>query len=122
MASHHSQKPAQPFSRCHPVPGPYQPSDSAGGSWAPRWGPPRATLGSVPWGPETLGFSPVPQGVAHTHTDLSLGCQQVLQVGSSHLVLLHLVSVPALDGDSGLAHLVDKPVGEQSGLRTEAAE
>lgn len=51
---------------------------------------------------------------SHTHTDLSLGRQQALQAGGSGLAPLHLVSVPALDGDSGLVHLVDEPARERS--------
>lgn len=41
---------------------------------------------------------------------LPLGLKQVLQAGSSHSAPLHLATVPVLDGDSGLVHLVDKPL------------
>lgn len=58
---------------------------------------------------ETPRFSPGARGVAHTHTDLSLGCQQVLQVGGVVSAPLRLKPVPALDGDGSLVHLVDKP-------------
>ena len=50
---------------------------------------------------------------SHTHTDLSLGRQQALQAGSSGSAPLHLVSVPTLDGDSSLVHLVDEPARER---------
>lgn len=84
-----------------------------------------AILGFNPLVPETpmhvagtLGLSPAPlEGSSHPHTDLSLRCQQVLQAGSPSLSPLHLVAVPALDGDGGLVHLVDKPA-RTVGVRT----
>jgi hypothetical protein len=54
---------------------------------------------------------------SHVHTDLLLGCQQVLKACCCCLAPLHLSTVPVLDGDSSLVHLVDKPTPE-SGFRT----
>lgn len=89
-------------------------------------GPMKRFLFSITQVPETPSYTVGAPGIltcllgygSHSHTDLSLGRQQVLQAGSSGSVLMCLVAVPALDGDGGLVHLVDEPA-RTVGLRTE---